>query len=359
MNEQVRMALDAAVQRLSELRRHPLVGRTKDWAMAQLRPPASPSAPSSQAGPPAKKIVENALFSSFESPWLSSIAFKGSREPFQLLPSVEHHLDGVVTTKLDFLPKGATLEAMRARDPHPLPVAADREGYHNKNHYDWWLSGLSDYHRVRSAAELAGAPLKPGSRVFELGCASGRVLRHFACQGDSFDVWGADIKRRHAEWVTANLPGSIRMLHNTIYPHLPVEDGSVDLLCAFSVFTHIDDLEMAWIAEIRRILKKGGIAYLTVCTEHHWKAMGPGWPSYDALLNLKDHIVDFQVTPELLKGPMAPGRTVFWWDLVNVYNSIVFHSTDYLKKQWGRYLTIREIIPQGHFHQDVVVLQKE
>ena len=49
-------------------------------------------------------------------------------------------------------------------------------------------------------------------------------------------------------------PTNLRIFQNTILPHLPIEDNSLSLVTAFSVFTHIDDLDLAWIAELRRIL---------------------------------------------------------------------------------------------------------
>jgi len=73
------------------------------------------------------------------------------------------------------------LRAYADLDPYPIPVTEDREGYYGDFHYDWWLSGLYDYLAVKQTLTRFGGSLKPGDAVFELGCASGRVLRHLGC----------------------------------------------------------------------------------------------------------------------------------------------------------------------------------
>jgi len=45
---------------------------------------------------------------------------------------------------------------------------------------------------------------------------------------------------------------------------LPFEDSSFDLVYCGSVFTHVSDLADAWFLELRRILRKGGYAYINL-----------------------------------------------------------------------------------------------
>lgn len=51
-------------------------------------------------------------------------------------------------------------------------------------------------------------------------------------------------------------------------------------------------------------------------------------------------------------------KTVLRWKNVNIYNTVVFHSTEYIYREWGRSLKFLEIIPSGHSFQNVVVVQK-
>ncbi|MEZ5830645.1 MAG: class I SAM-dependent methyltransferase [Dongiaceae bacterium] len=289
--------------------------------------------------------------------YLDAISIKGRREDFSVLPPASTFSQ--MSSSIDFgVFRPASLGPYLEQDPHALPVTADREGYYGDGHFDWWLSGLNDYLRVKDVLAKNGANLSSGDELFELGCASGRVLRHFACHEPKCAVWGADINLRHVEWVRQFLPQRIRIFQNTILPQLPIADGTMSLVCAFSVFTHIDDMELAWICELRRILKPGGIAYLTIHSEHTWQRLGPGLPVYDALISQRDKIADYRVSAELFKQPMPEDKMVFCWDASGTYSSNVFHSTNYIRDTWGRFMEIKEIIVGGHSYQDVVVMMR-
>jgi SAM-dependent methyltransferase len=299
------------------------------------------------------------LISSFNPSWLSAVCIKGKSKPFENLLPVKHYVHTPVFTRLDDLGVGADLRQFTANDDYPIPAVSDREGYHKDHHYDWWVSGLRDYLCVKRSLLAHGISLNVGDNIFELGCASGRVLRHFACQETGLTIWAADIQLRHVEWVRKFLPRNIRVFQNTILPQLPVECNSQKLVYAFSVFTHIDDFELAWLAELRRILVPGGIAYLTIHSERTWQNMNPDWPLWKGLMREKDNIPDYAVSAELFAGPMPAPKTTLCWTSGQTYNAQVFHSDEYIRSAWGRFLSIKEVIPAGYAYQDVIVLQKE
>jgi len=248
--------------------------------------------------------------------------------------------------------------ALAAEDDRPLPITEDREGYHGERHFDYWLSGLRDYLMIRRLCRRYGLAVPQPERIFDLGCASGRVLRHFSAQEPETELWGMDINIRHAEWVRRYLDPSIRVFQGTILPHLPLEDRYFSLVYAFSVFSHIDWLETAWLLELRRILKPGGIAYLSVHSEGTWERMRPGVPIYDALIQGAGVIEEYRVTPEFLAGPMPKQKTVFTYRTGLSYNTNVFLHTDYIRNSWGRMFEIIDIVPEAHNYQDVVLLRK-
>lgn len=251
------------------------------------------------------------------------------------------------------------------RDPYPLPCTQDREKYHGDRHYDFWLSGLKDYllitQRLREhgvEVNASGGPPK-GWRVLDFGCASGRVLRHFVCQGDDLDVWGCDIALSHVQWIDRHLGPRPRVFHNHALPHLPLEDNSFDLVYAFSVFSHIDDFEGAWLLELRRILRPGGFAYLTTHTDHTWKILKPEHGIYNNMLTRPFTATpEVKIGPEMFQAPLPHERVVFAVKGATVYGKNVFHSTDYLRRVWGRFFEIREIYREGAYYQDVVLLRK-
>jgi SAM-dependent methyltransferase len=51
----------------------------------------------------------------------------------------------------------------------------------------------------------------------------------------------------------------------SIWPPLPLEDASIDLVQLISVFTHLPlDCQRAWVSEVRRVLRPGGTAIVTL-----------------------------------------------------------------------------------------------
>ena len=148
------------------------------------------------------------------------------------------------------------------------------------------------------------------------------------------------------------LSPTIVAYQNHSIPSLPMPDNSLDLVSAFSVFTHIKAFETAWLMELRRVLRPGGIAWVTIHSEKTWEEMDKGWPLQKALENHKD----FQAIAS--KTKMPGDRLVFRWHNDRSYSSNVFYSFDYIKSAWGRIFEIAEIHRRLPAFQDVVVLRK-
>jgi ubiquinone/menaquinone biosynthesis C-methylase UbiE len=183
-------------------------------------------------------------------------------------------------------------------------------------------------------------------------------MRHFACQREGLEIWGTDINRGHIEWLNRNLSLPFRAYQGTILPRLSIPDNHLNLVYALSVFTHIDEYEFAWLAELRRVLAPGGIAYLTIVTEDTWRDVGPDMAVYHDLLAAKDVIHDYDVTPELFSAPMPDEKVVFRWRTATMNNTTVFVSKDYIRRDWGRFFEVVDIIHRGSGYQDVAVLRK-
>ncbi len=240
------------------------------------------------------------------------------------------------------------VETALRNDTCPLPETKDREGYFGNRHFNYWLSGLRDRHNLLKAVRKYRVRLRS---YLDIGCASGRVIRHFACNDPQIKVYGCDINRMHVEWVQRYLPKHIIAFQNTALPILPLPDSSIDLVSAFSVFTHIETFEMAWLMEIRRILRPGGMAWISVHTEHTWEQMRETWPLYRALRNHPEF--------QKYKGkPMEKDRLVFRWRSDKSYSSNVFYRTDYIRSLWGRLFEVKEIRHRHPRFQDVVILKK-
>ena len=115
-----------------------------------------------------------------------------------------------------------------------------------------------------------------------------------------------------------------------------------------SVFTHIDEIETSWLLELRRIMKPGGIAIVTIHNEDTWLNLHPA---------LREVIEKH--SPELAAMPtLPPGRSVSTFRDDDPYRCNTFHSNDYIRTQWIRVFDVKEIIPRASGAQAAVILQK-
>jgi len=105
-------------------------------------------------------------------------------------------------------------------------------------------------------------------KILEFGCNNSRVLRHFEAFSDKNEIWGCDINSRMITWCLENLSPPFNYFTNTTQPHLPFKDGFFDLIYAYSIFTHIDDLFFTWILELSRNLRSTGFLFISIHDEN-------------------------------------------------------------------------------------------
>lgn len=245
------------------------------------------------------------------------------------------------------------------KDVSPIPCTSDREFYHGERHLEWWCSGLLTFFRVCELFSIYNRPIREGDVFFELGCATGRVLRHSLYQSDKLSVFGCDINARHVDWMKQFLPNNALIFQNSDYPSLPLEDNSVNIAIACSVFTHIDKLEDCWLMELRRIMNKDGLLFITVMSDFFWDKCGnnDNWNWFiDQFLKLKS---EFNITRDSFKSKMPAERVVLYDTHSNVYSTDVFHSIEYINKFFSRYFYIVNITESEFDMQDLVILRKK
>lgn len=238
-------------------------------------------------------------------------------------------------------------------DPMPIPMPIDREGYgsvENSPHY--WASGHGDWLNVSEAIErYVQLDDKNNARLqlLDFGCATGRFLRHAWTFGSKkIDTWGCDFAPPNVQWAKKYLSPDIKIFLNTDVPHLPFPDEYFDVVTAFSVFTHIDMLEDAWLLELRRITNHNGILYLTIHNEATWKKVTTRPGSLTRMMRANDVPGNIEVSEELFKGPMPQDRLVLRMSNDNIYNSNVMFTSDYVHKNWSRYFEIMDIADNAH-----------
>lgn len=249
------------------------------------------------------------------------------------------------------------IEEIARADSQPIPVEVDRVGYYAGDDLAYWLFGLEDYLRLEQIGRELDRPLAPGQRFLDLGCASGRVLRHFAAMAPGVDAVGVDLCRQYVAWAREHLQAPV--LQGTALPTLPFADGSINAIFAGSVFTHINDFEEAWLAELRRVIAPGGFALLTIHSEDVWEEMRADPENAIRLHSLKvrnrlEPVGIDPVTHETFEQEMPARRVAL--EAVDWPDTNVFHHRDWIHERWGRLWRVDRILEQTHNYQDIVVL---
>jgi SAM-dependent methyltransferase len=249
--------------------------------------------------------------------------------------------------------------AYALKDPYPIPALEDRECYFPDQDYDYWISGLTDFLRIREALEDEGVKISQSFRILDFGCSSGRVLRHFASHTPAAQLYATDVNANHIEWLDRYMREKVTCFQCMNLPTLPLEDNSFDLIYAFSVFTHIDEMEAAWLAELHRVLKKGGCAWFSIQSEDTWRLLeDEGHFMYGHLKYNEANMTGVTITPDLFSNPMPEEKYVFRFNNGVVYNTCVFHQRSYIAREWGKFFDVLKIINCGHDWQDVVLMRK-
>ncbi len=251
---------------------------------------------------------------------------------------------------------------LAAADPHPNPMPVDREGYGSidTTHYQW-ASGHSDWLNVRDAVDRyhTGPQRESKFRLLDFGCATGRFMRHaWAFGRDRYDVWGCDFAPANIEWGKRHLTPEMKFILNTSLAHLPFPDGYFDVVTAFSVFTHIDLFEDAWLLELRRITSRDGVLYLTVQNDDTWNVILERPWSLEHLKVANKFEGNMKITDDIFQRPMPQDRIVLKMSADKTYDRNVWVSNKHIREIWGRYFDVVHIAPLAHGRYQTPVILK-
>ena len=190
---------------------------------------------------------------------------------------------------------------------------------------------------------MIGRPLGTFAGALDLGCGCGRVLRWFQDLAPKTTLHGSDISARAIEWNRANMPFA-RFDVNGKEPPLAHAAGAFDLVMAVSVVTHLDEsLQFAWLSELARVVRPGGVALMSVHGDDvsRQRLKGRDLRAYE---EKGHHYV------KVAAGGLH-GLPEFYQD--------AFHTRAYIEREWSRFFSIRAYVRHGPLYsQDLVVLEK-
>ena len=183
------------------------------------------------------------------------------------------------------------------------------------------------------------------SRILDFGCGSGRLLRNLPSRTNA-EIWGVDLDAAAIKFCRKSLRFG-RYAVSTEYPDGSLPESSFDLIYAFSVLTHLDEMHQdAWLAEWSRILRPGGVLIVTYKNE--------------GLLRKSNY------EPEDMERFAAALRrdgiffldTGYWRGQFPDFYQGAFHTDGYVAEHWGRFIPVVKQVPFGAFAQCVAVMRK-
>jgi SAM-dependent methyltransferase len=203
----------------------------------------------------------------------------------------------------------------------------------------WFLeSGRTTAETIRAAAARHGVDLNEIERLLDFGCGCGRVTRHWRNLGAT--VHGSDYNGDLVDWCRRNLAFATFTM-NRLAPPLPLASATVDVAHAVSVLTHLpEDLQHAWLAELRRVLRPGGLLIVTTHGDRYL-----------------DRLDDEE------RGSYERGELVVRWESVAGTNlCTAFHPERYVREKLvGDEFELLEFAPSGAVgtpDQDLGVLRR-
>lgn len=229
--------------------------------------------------------------------------------------------------------------------PAPTDDQMKRVGLRNPNPIYAQVLGASFHHKLKQLMEkYAGKSLYDCNAIMDWGCGYGRLARFFPPQHRA-QVTGTDIDRLNIEWAQKNMPD---INFQTVPTQTPTQfaDGQFDLVYGNSVFTHLAEADQfAWLVELQRITRPGGIVAVTVHAHIAWSFLG--WHNSEGII------------PLLTKGFRESGITnPDVADVVGDFYTDVHHTHDYILREWSRYFDVLDILEAFSGRQAMVVLRR-
>jgi ubiquinone/menaquinone biosynthesis C-methylase UbiE len=166
----------------------------------------------------------------------------------------------------------------------PIPPADIRYRIVNQplSEYDYIWVGIRARESIEQALRTAGAGIEDLKAVLDWGCGCSRIMRQWAPLFDSISFTGTDVDKAMITWDQANVAGP-RFALNGAVPPLPCDADEFDLVYGASVFTHLDETrQRQWLAELRRVIKPGGILLLSTNGQSVFDANKHNLPSESA-----------------------------------------------------------------------------
>ena len=241
----------------------------------------------------------------------------------------------------DSLETGFFLDLFKKTPTPPLKLITRVDGSASPEFY--LLKGAQNYRELLHLIDKHSS-IERIHTMLDWGCGSGRLTGLFLKYSGIADVHGCDIDAEAVEWANEHFPqGTFTAI--PLHPPTSYKDEQFDIIVSFSVLTHLDrDNQTAWLKEMRRILKHGGLFLATV---HGVKAAQVLLRKEDIEKLQRDGVHD--ATRDTVLEGVAPDD----------YYRASFQTEQYIQQHWSPIFEIADIVEQGasNYH-DIVVMRK-
>jgi SAM-dependent methyltransferase len=229
-------------------------------------------------------------------------------------------------------------------DLRPVPPTALRVRVGGWDDPDHFLGvGRKIFWDVKRVLGSAGRALPEFAAVLDFGCGCGRLTRYLVPDAGQRIV-GCDLDPESIAWCEAHLARErVAFALNGASPPLPFAAASFDLVLAISVWSHLpEDLQFAWLDEMARVVRPGGLLLASV----HGDALLPSeTPAATRAQFARDGFL-------YAKGFGTPGLPDFY--------QTAYHRPDYVRARWQRGFRVIFELPRGiNNHQDAYLLLRE
>jgi SAM-dependent methyltransferase len=209
------------------------------------------------------------------------------------------------------------------------------------------FTGYNAFRGLESLLAWHGVTPRAGLRLLDWGCGHGRVARHFIRNWPQARIIGADIDAENIAWCQANLAGG-DFVTAPLWPPMAVPDQSFDAIFGLSVMTHLSaDAQRAWLDEIHRLLKPGGVALISFG--------GDGAAAYASLHHTPQWWADWRARgfDDGLRDPALAGKIAD-----ETYYRVTHQSPAQVMRSWQGLLAVVAIEHQAFGYQDIAVLRR-
>ncbi len=267
------------------------------------------------------------------------------------------HLDalrGARFWRLDASPTGHYVAADWRRAVHfmnpeferyPLPPSANIQRVIGDAHAGRFaIGGATIFKNLEAYLAELGHAWADFPRILDWGCGAGRVTRYLLSE-TACAVTGADIDPDNIGWCRTAYPQG-RFETVPLRPPTVFDDGAFDLVTGLSVMTHLTEADQfLWLAELQRIVRPGGLAFLSV--------QGPTLFAHNGF---PAHL--YRRVQE--QGYLDLSRDGALDDVIGdpEYYRAAMHSRPYITDRWGQYFEVVAIVDAIAGLQDFVVLRR-